>query len=106
MLVFLTIFKISSLHLPEATRVYNITKWIVLVFCILNIALLFVTVFGRKGLAGCSQKQTNSRAGLIAKGLLVLFDIIIFVLRCCNWGMKDWAESEDNERNKHVHYFK
>jgi|LakMenE01Jun11ns_1017448.scaffolds.fasta_scaffold9138967_1 hypothetical protein len=106
MLVYITIFKIASVNLQEAARVYNITKWIVLVFSILNLALLFVTVFGLKGLAGCSQKRTNSTAGLLAKLLLVVFDIMIFVLRCCNWGIKDQADNEDEERKQHVHYFR
>lgn len=89
MFVFLVILKMGSLHLPEIKRVYNISKWFVLGLFILNFVILFISLFGKNKFAYCTKKRPNLVGGLLIKALLLLFDIIVFVLSCYSWGVKD-----------------
>lgn len=88
MLVFLVILKMGSENLQEVKRVYNITKWFVLGLFILNFVILFISIFGKNKMAYCTKKRPNLAGDLLIKACLLLFDIIVFVLSCLNWGVK------------------
>lgn len=103
MLTFLCVLKISSGKLPEVNRLLKITNLIVLLFFILNIGVLVVSLSGKKW-GYCTEKQPNSIGGLLAKGCLVLFDIMIFGLQCCKWFVKDEGQ-ENSERQESLKYF-
>jgi hypothetical protein len=78
----------GSENLKEVKRVYNITKWFVLALFILNFVIIIISLFGKNKMAYCTKKRPNLAGGLLIKGCLLLFDIMVFVLSCLNWGVK------------------
>lgn len=105
MFTFLVMLKISSDNLPEVKRLFDITKWIVLLFCLLNIGVLALSLSSLK-YAYCTKKQPNSIGALLAKGLLVLFDVMIFVLHCFKWGIKNKPDGEwEDGRKESLKYY-
>lgn len=95
MVVFLVLLKIFSAGVPDVRKSYNVAKWLVLVFSLLNLAILFISIFGKRKFGYCKKDFPNSLGGLALKALLLLFDVAIFVWRCCNWGIKDGEQNED-----------
>lgn len=95
MIVFIVILKIFSAKLPEVEKSYKVAKWLVLAFSLLNLAVFFISIFGKRKFGYCKKDFPNSLGGLALKGLLLLFDVAIFVWRCCNWGIKDGSENEE-----------
>ena len=105
MIVFVVVLKILSEKLPAANKSYQVSKWLVLVFSFANLVVLFVSIFGRRKFGLCKKNFPNSLGGLALKGLLLLFDISIFVWRCFNWGVKQ-PDENDMGVSKELNLFK
>ena len=61
-------------------------------------------IFGRRKFGLCKKNFPNSLGGLALKGLLLLFDISIFVWRCFNWGVKQ-PDENDMAVSKEFNFF-
>ena len=95
MMALLVIFKVFSRELPEVNRTYRWVAILVGVFTVLNIAFFLASLLSRKKFILCRKDFPNSIAGIGVKFLLLLFDIAVFVMRCCSWGVS--TEKTDNE---------
>jgi hypothetical protein len=105
MIVFVVVLKILSEKLPAAKKSYQVSKWLVLAFSLANLVVLLVSIFGRRKFGLCKKNYPNSLGGLALKGLLILFDISIFVWRCFNWGVKQQDENDMADSKEH-NFFK
>jgi hypothetical protein len=85
MMALLIIYKVFSHELPEVNRTYRWVAVLVGVFTALNIAFFIASILSRKKFILCRKDFPNSIAGIGVKFLLLLFDIAVFVMRCCSW---------------------
>ena len=80
---------------------------VVILFMIVNVFFFVISVAGKSKFGYCTAAKPNIKGGLIIKGLLLLFDIMIFVLYCCSWCIKDLADDEEDPILKNeMKYFK
>ena len=106
MFTFVVILRIFAESRPEISRIYNCNKWLVLILTIANLALFFYAVFGGSRIGGCQLEFPNSLGGLGLKMLLIVFDTVIFVWHCFDWGLKHIEDETDQETAKATENFK
>ena len=106
MLTLLVILKIFAGTRPEIARIYNCNVWLVMIFAALNVAMFFYAVFGGNRLGGCSKDFPNSLGGLGLKLLLVLFDAVLFVWQCFDWGLRGTDDEIKSETAQQTKIFK
>jgi hypothetical protein len=106
MIVFVVILKIFAQKLPAVKKSYKVAKWLVLAFSLLNLGVFFLSIFGKRKFGLCKKDFPNSLGGLAIKGLLLLFDVAIFIWRCCNWGIKEEGNENEESVNGELKLFK